>query len=257
MLPQFGEKHELSSLITPSKVLEHRRQYGRLPSSAPPKTVIFCYQGRFLNQFLEKTPHQQCDGCFSKLFYLKDYPEVGIGDFGIGGPVVAAKMEEFIAWGVRQFISIGTAGSLQSKVGIGDLIICEKAIRDEGTSHHYLPPTKYIHAPRRMTNKLQTLLKKDNLLHHIGSTWTIDSFYRQTAEEVQHFQKEGVLTVEMEAAASFAVAHFHKVDLGAMFVISDTHADLVWEPHLEDDRPRNGLDALLKIALKASQEDQI
>lgn len=254
MLPQFGEKHELSSLITPAKVLEHRRQYGRLPSFAPPKTVIFCYQGRFLNQILEKMPHQQCDGCFSKLFYLNDYPTVAIGDFGIGGPVIAAKMEELISWGVEQFISIGTAGSLQAKVGIGDLIICEKAIRDEGTSHHYLPPSKYIHAPRRMTSKLQNLLKKANLPHHVGSTWTTDSFYRQTAEEVQYFQKEGVLTVEMEAAALFAVAHFHQIDLGAMFVISDSHVDLIWEPHLEDDKPRQGLRTLLKIALEASQQ---
>lgn len=253
MIPQFGEKHELSSLITPSQMLEHRRQYGRLPSSPAPKTVIFCYQGRFLNQALEKMPHQQCDGCFSKLFYLTEYPDVAIGDFGFGGPLIAAKMEEFIAWGVQQFISIGTAGSLQPKAGVGDLIICEKAIRDEGTSHHYLPPTKYIHAPRRMTNKLQTLLKKTTLPHHVGSTWTTDSFYRQTAEEVQLFQQEGVLSVEMEAATLFAVAHFHQIDLGAMFVISDTHANLVWQPHNEEDRTRQGLGSLLKIALEASQ----
>ena len=252
MLPLFGEKHELPSLITPAKVLEHRRQYGRVPTSPPPKTVIFCYQGRFLTQALEKMPHRQCEGCFSKLFYLTDYPDVAIGDFGIGGPLVAFKMEELIAWGVQQFISLGTAGSLQSRVRIGDLVICEKAIRDEGTSHHYLPPAKYIHAPRRMTNKLQSLLKKSSLPHHVGSTWTTDSFYRQTAEEVQLFQKEGVLTVEMEAAALFAVAHFHQIDLGAMFVISDTHADLVWQPHLEDDRPRQGLSSLLPIALEAA-----
>jgi uridine phosphorylase len=252
MLPQFGEKHQLSSLITPSKVLEHRRKYGRFPSSSAPKTVIFCYQNRFLKQALEKMAHRQCDGCFSKLFYLTDYPDVAIGDFGMGGPAVAATMEELIAWGVQQFISMGTAGSLQSKVGVGDLVICEKAIRDEGTSHHYLPPTKYIHAPRRMTNTLQHLLKKANLPHHVGSTWTTDSFYRQTAEEVQLFQKEGVLTVEMETATLFAVAHFHQVDLGAMFVINDTHANSSWQPHLEDGRPRQGLALLLPVALEAS-----
>ncbi len=254
MFPQYGEKHEHSSLITPAKVLEHRREHGRLPSTPAPKTIIFCYQGRFLNQALEKMAHEQCSGCFSKLFYLTDYPGVGIGDFGIGGPLVASKMEEFIAWGVQQFISIGTAGSLHSKAIPGDLVVCEKAIRDEGTSYHYLPPSKYIHAPRRMTNKLQNLLKNGNLPYHMGSTWTTDSFYRQTAEEVQHFQKEGVLTVEMEAAALFAVAHYHQIDLGAMFVISGTHTGLNWHPHLEDQRPREGLNSLLKIALEASQD---
>lgn len=253
MLPQFGEKHEFTSRITPARVLEHRRQYGRLPTFAPPKTIILCYQGRFLKEILTSLPHQECDGCFSGLYFLKDYPGVGIGKFGIGGPATAFKMEEFIAWGVKEFISFGTAGSLQSKVGIGDIVICEKAVRDEGTSHHYLPPTKYIHAPRRMTNKLLTLTKKSNIPHHVGSSWTTDSFYRQTAEEVQYFQKEGVLTVEMEAAALFAVAHFHQVDLGAMFVISDSHADAAWEPHLEDERAQKGWKSLLDIALEASQ----
>ncbi len=56
----------------------------------------------------------------------------------------------------------------------------------------------------------------------------------------------------MEAAAMFAVAHVYQVDLGAMFTISDSHADLTWQPHLEDERPRQGLRALLKVALDAS-----
>ncbi len=254
MLPQYGEKHEHSSLITPSKVLEHRRQFGRLPSTPPPKTVLFIFQGRFMKQLLEEMPHQQCDGCFSKLYYLKDYPTIAIGDFGVGSPNIATKMEELISWGVQQFIGIGTAGSLQTKVGIGDIVVCEKAIRDEGTSHHYLPPTKYIHAPRRMTNKLHNLLKKENFPCHIGCSWTTDSFYRQTAEEVQHYQKEGVLTVEMEAAAMFAVAHFYQVDLGAMFTISDSHADLIWQPHFEDERPKQGLRALFKVAIEAAKD---
>ncbi len=255
MLPQFGDKHELSSLTSPAKTLEHRRQSGRLPTCMAPKTVIFCYQSRFFKQILEEMPHQQCDGCFSKLYFLTGHPGVGIGDFGVGAPVAAIKMEELISWGVQQFISIGTAGSLQAKAKIGDIVVCEKAIRDEGTSHHYLPRTKYIHAPRRMTNKLQHQLKKAEIPFLIGSTWTTDSFYRQTAEEVIHYQKEGVITVEMEAAALFAVAHFYQVDLGAMFTISDSHADLVWQPHLEDERTAKGLQALLKVALATSKVD--
>lgn len=253
MLPQYEKKHEHDSLSTPGKMLDHRRQHGRLPSSPPPKTVIFCFRGRFLNEILNAMPHQQCDGCFSKLFYLTDHPSTTIGDFGIGAPAVAAKMEEFIAWGVEQFIAIGLAGSLQEKAAIGDLVVCEKAIRDEGTSYHYLPATKYIHAPRRMTNKLAHLLKKADVPHLIGSTWTTDSFYRQTGEEVKRYQQEGVLTVEMEAAALFAIAHFYRVDLGAMFTISDAHSGQDWQPEFEDARTDKGMHTLLKIALEAAQ----
>jgi uridine phosphorylase len=253
MLPQFGDKHEQTSRVSPSKMLEHRRQFGRLPTRSAPKSVIFCYQSRFFKQILEEMPHQQCDGCFSKLYFLGDHPEVAIGDFGVGAPVAAIKMEELISWGVQQFISIGTAGSLQAKAKIGDIVVCEKAIRDEGTSQHYLPPTRYIHAPRRMTDKLQHQLKKAEIPYLIGSTWTTDSFYRQTAEEVAHYRQEGVITVEMEAAALFAVAHFYQVDLGSMFTISDSHEDLAWQPHLEDERTMKGLHTLLKVALAATK----
>ena len=252
MLPQYEKKHDLDSLITPDKMLDYRREHGLFPSSPPPKTVIFCYRGRFLKEVLSKMAHRQCDGCFSKLYFLPDFPSVAIGDFGIGAPAVAAKMEEFIAWGVEQFITIGQAGSLQKNLEIGNLVVCEKAIRDEGTSYHYLPPTKYIHAPRRMTNKLINLLKKADLPHFIGSTWTTDSLYRQTGEEVKHFQQEGVLTVEMEAAALFAIAHFYQVDLGVMFTITDVHSGQDWNPQFEDERTNDSLHTLLSIALEAS-----
>jgi uridine phosphorylase len=254
MLPQFGDKHE-HSLLTSASKLEHRRQFGRLPKCDPPKTVIFCYQNRFFKKILEEMPHRQCDGCFSKLHFLTDYPGVAIGDFEMGAPAVANKMEELIAWGAQQFISIGTAGSLQPKAKIGDIIVCEKAIRDESTSHHYLPPTKYIHAPRRMTSKLQHQLKKAEIPFLIGSTWTTDRFYHQTAEEVTHYQKEGVLTVEMQTAALFAVAHFYQVDLGTMFTISAFQADLAWQPHLEEEHTERGLRTLLTTALAVSKAD--
>jgi len=253
MLPLFDDQHEKSSQVTPSQALEQRRQLGRLPSFAAPKTVIFCYQSHFVKKILSEMPHKQCDGCFSRLFFLTDYPDAAIADFGIGAPITAGKMEELITWGVQQFISVGTAGSLQSKAKIGDIVVCEKAIRDENTSHQYLPPSKYIHAPRRMTNKLMLQLKKADIPFLIGTTWTTDSLYRQTEEEVTHYQKEGVITLEMEAAALFAVAHFYQVDLGAMFTISDTHADLVWEPNLDDERTTLGLKQLIKVALDASQ----
>jgi uridine phosphorylase len=240
MLPQFGETPHCSSPA--------------IPTFAAPKIVILCFQNPFLKQMLKETPHKQCDGCFSKLFFLEDFPEVAVGSFGGGAPIVAANVEKLIAWGVEQFISIGTAGSLQEKAKIGDLVICEKAIRDEGTSHHYLPPTKYIHAPRRMTNKLQHHLKKAELPYLIGSSWTTDRLYHQTMDEIDHYQKEGIITVEREAAALFAVAHFYRVDLGAMFTINDSHTNLTWQPDTDDKRTAEGLHALMTAALALSKE---
>ncbi len=247
--------HDHPSILSPSKSLEQKRRLARLPTTSAPKTVIFCNQNHFLKKTLDLMSYRQCDGCFSKLYYLTEYPEVAIANFGLGASVIALKMEELIAWGVEQFISMGTAGSLQTKAKIGSLVVCEKAIRGESTSQHYLPATKYIHAPRRMTNKLQLQLKKENIPFLIGSTWTIDRFQEQAAEEIALYQKEGVLTVESETAALFAVAHFYQVDLSAFFTISDAYSDLIWQSNLEEENIEKGLRTLLKIALAASKEE--
>jgi uridine phosphorylase len=246
-VPQFDEKNSNNSS-------DRNPLHGRLPTFQAPKTVILCYHAPFVKKILENRAHQQCDGCFPRLYFLKDHPGVAIGNFGSGAPITAGKMEELISWGVLQFISIGTAASLQTKAKTGDIIVCEKAIRDEKTSQRFLPPAKYIHAPRRMTNKLQQQLKKGGLPFHVGSSWTTDNFLRQTGEEMLQYQKEGVLTMETEAAALFAVAHFYQVDLGAMFTITGSQQGAVWEPQPEDETTHRGLESLFAAALEASKE---
>ena len=254
MLPQYAEKHTQASRITPSKKLDHKRSHGHFPNSAPPKTVILCYSSRFMKDVLDHYTHRQCDGCFSTLYYLTDYPSVAICNFGIGAPVAALMVEDLICWGVKQFISIGSAGAISSKLTIGDVVLCERAIRDEGTSFHYIPPSKYIHAPQRMRLLLGKHLNNMQIPHRIGATWTTDSFYRQTDQEVKHFQDEGILTVEMQASALFAVAHVHQIDLGSLFTISDLHTDQDWMPHSENEKKWEGLHNLLKVALAAASE---
>ncbi len=243
-------------MITPAKRLDDQRHHGRLPKSAAPKTVIFCHSTRFMKQILERYAHQQCEECFSKFYFLTDYPSVCIGNAGVGAPVAAIQAEELIAWGVKQFISIGIAGAVSPKLAIGDHVLCEKAIRDEGTSFHYIPPAKYIHAPQRMRLLLDKHLKEMQVPYRIGTTWTTDSFYRQTAQELKHFQDEGVLTVEMEAAALFAVAHVHQIDLGTLLTISDLHTDQEWKPDFESEKRWEGLHTLLKVALAAATDVQ-
>lgn len=255
MLPHLSDPYEFSSLSTPSRLIDCRKKWGKLPTMAPPHTVIFCYERKGLQEFLTSSPHTVCDGCFSKLYFLKENPGVAIGYFGIGAPAIAAKMEELIAWGVEKFISVGFAGSLQKKVNPGDLVICDRAVRDEATSQQYLPAAKYIHAPRRMNNRLQAGLKKMDRNFHIGSTWTTDSFYRQTPQEIELYQIEGVLTVDREASALFAVSHFYQVDLGILFTISDFHTEALWQSKGEDPLTKKNLHETLQLALLIAQEN--
>lgn len=252
--PHFLDKHRFQSLITPEKHIDYYKLTGRYPTFSPPQTFIFCYSDRLLQNILNTHPHQQCDGSFSKVYFLTAYPGVAIGNFGIGAPINAMKLELLISWGVKQFISLGLAGGLQRDLSIGDIIICEKAIRDEGTSHHYLAYDKYAYPSKNIEDRLSRALDKMNKPYQKGISWTTDTFFRQTREEVEHYQKEGVLCVEMEAAALFCVASLYNVEIAAIFTISDTHANLEWTASFEEEKTKLGLQTIVDVALIVAKE---
>ena len=224
----------------------------------PPEAVILCYQSSLMAHILEQ--HQTTtteQGSLVKLHSLNETENriAVAGGFGIGAPGAIVVLEELIVQGIRRFLSIGTAGSLQRHLTIGDIVVCNRAIRDEGTSHHYLPPDMYAHASPAVTARLVDALQTTGTPHSVGTSWTIDAPYRETIAEVQHYQAEGVLTVEMEAAALFAVAAYRGVEMGSLLTISDTLGDLKWDPHFRSDTTRIGLETLYQVALQALQAD--
>ena len=254
--PNFPDKHHEEALITPAAAVAH---LATDPPPLPfPEAVIICYQSSLMAHILER--HEVTNpvrGTYRHLHWLHETENrVAVaGGFGIGAPAAVLILEALIVQGVRRFLSIGTAGSLQRHVAIGDIVVCDRAIRDEGTSHHYLPPEKYAHASPAMTARLVAALQAADISHSVGASWTIDAPYRETVAEVKHYQAEGVLTVEMEAAALFAVAAYRGVKMGSLLTISDSLADLTWDPHFRSDSTRVGLETLYRVALEALQSE--
>jgi uridine phosphorylase len=178
-----------------------------------------------------------------------------LGQFGIGAPAATAALEELAALGTSAVVSVGTAGSLQRDLKPGDMVLCEAAIRDEGVSHHYLPPGRLAAAPARPTAALGTAMTRAGLEFRTGISWTIDTPYRETIEEVRHYQAEGVLCVEMEAAGLFAVAGVRGLRLASAFVISDSLAELVWSTSFHSPQVASGLVGLYQAAVAALLAD--
>lgn len=225
-------------MFTPQEFLEYQRKQGKYPKFKAPQGVIFCYSRRLLKYILKNHKTTQVDGFYGELYLLNETNNrIGvIAKFGIGAPVVVALLEELIAFGVREFISIGEAGTLQKKIKIGDIVVCDKAIRDEGTSYHYLKPSKYAVASKKMTERIKMALDKLDKKYIVSTSWTIDAPYRETVAEARKYQNEGVATVEMEASALFAAARFRNVEIGTIFTVSDSLAELKWKPkfHLSE-----------------------
>ncbi len=241
--PNFAGKHAHDALFNPQDFINYMRQQQIFPTLQMPQSIIFCYQRDLLRHVVATEETEHIKGLPNQLHLLKDTAgKVAIyGGFGIGGPAAASSLEAFIALGVRTFASIGIAGALQPALHIGDTVVCNGALRDEGVSHHYLESARYAHPSEWLTERLAHALEEEGHSPVLGSTWTIDTPYRETVAEARHYQQEGILTVEMEAAALFAVAHYRKVDMAAAFVISDSLAELVWNPQFGAEIVRNNL----------------
>ena len=237
--PNFKSKYKESPLITADSYLNYLRKQGKFPKFKSPEGVILAYSRRLMNYVVEKYKPKKVEAFSGDFYLLKGkLSKVGvIGNFGIGAPLAGVIVEELVSAGVKEFISIGEAGSLQKDLKVGSIIVCDKAIRDEGVSHHYLKPSKYSYASSSMVREIENVLSKLQVKYKKGASWTIDTPYRETLAEVRKYQREGVLCVEMEAAAIFAVASCRKAEAGAIFTVSDYLADLEWSPQFHQTTP--------------------
>jgi uridine phosphorylase len=148
---------------------------------------------------------------------------------GIGAPLAAGLLEEVIAVGCRKFIACGGAGVLVPDVAVGHAIVPVSAVRDEGTSYHYLPPAREVAAHPLAVQAIERALQRDNVPFLKGKTWTTDAIYRETPKKIALRRDEGCLTVEMEAAAFFAVAQFRGVPFGQILYGGDDLSSETWD----------------------------
>jgi uridine phosphorylase len=251
--PNFAGKHEHEAFFNPSDFVAYLRDLGRLEGYRTPAGIIFCYQPSLLRQVLatEGIERPEARPPYRGMVTLPSTGhQVGIlGGFGIGGPAAAGALEDLTALGTRRFISMGTAGSLQRACPVGHTIVCQRAVRDEGVSHHYLPPAMFADASTPLTTEFAAELDRREIRYSLGASWTIDTPYRETVAEARHYQAEGVLCVEMEAAALFAVGAYRGVDVASAFVISDSLADLVWDPQFHSPATATALQDLFDAAV--------
>lgn len=148
---------------------------------------------------------------------------------GVGASLSAGLLEEVIAFGCRKFIVCGGCGVLEKEIAVGHLVVIEAAVRDEGTSYHYLPPSRLVTASPAGVAALTWALESRSLPYQVGASWTTDAPYRETPARIAARRSEGCLVVEMEAAALMAVAQFRGVTLGQVVYGGDDLSGQEWE----------------------------
>jgi uridine phosphorylase len=171
-----------------------------------------------------------------------------------GAPNCVALAEELASFGTKRILFVGYCGSLQPGVRAGDILCPTEAVREEGTSFHYLPPD----APARPHQETQAIivegLKRKKIPYHQGLIWTTDAIYRETKGKVKRYQAAGVLGVEMELAALFAFGMAQKVAIGGLLVVTDELTAESWRPGFFSPRLIKGVRRARKAVVEIVQE---
>lgn len=155
--------------------------------------------------------------------------DVAVFHPGVGAPLAAGFLEEAIVLGARKVVACGGCGTLASEVGAGDIVIPAAAVRDEGTSFHYLPPSRVVDADPEGVAAAEALLTERGVPYVVGKVWTTDAIYRETRAKVDRRRAEGCLVVDMEAAAFFAVARFRGIRFAQLLYGGDDLSGPEWD----------------------------
>lgn len=167
----------------------------------------------------------------SRLFF-GDGKTVVIGPF-MGAPYAAALLENLISWGASAVVCFGWCGAVSRRLEVGDLVIPDKAIIEEGTSRGYLPAgTEASYPDAGIHEELSVLAARGGFsgCRHAGAVWTTDALFNETPEKVRRYERLGAIAVDMETSALFTVAARRGVPAGAVLVVSDTLYTGAWRP---------------------------
>jgi uridine phosphorylase len=177
---------------------------------------------------------------------------IAVAGPALGAPYAVMVTERLIALGARVILALGWCGSLQNHVKVGSLVIPTAAVSGDGASRHYLPPGVQPEPHPDLIRLLQNQLEGTDIPRHCGPVWTTDAFYRETPEQVRHYQDQGVLGVDLELAALFAVGRFRQVAVAGLLAVSDELADLTWRPGFHTPAFRQGRREAARAVLGAA-----
>jgi uridine phosphorylase len=209
--PLFQNKHfERPAVFQPENLLRETRRQKSLPSGSVPAVCVLDPDGDIVAHLLRRNQAERDPvwACYHTSLYRFESGGTAFGVIGcaVGGPFAVLLAEQLFVSGCELLISITSAGQIVPVRTPPYFVLIEKALRDEGTSHHYLPPARYVHLLPAVAGHLSQVLSHFTPVVQPGAAWTTDAPYRETAEAIEAAGAEGVLAVEMEAASLYAFA---------------------------------------------------
>jgi hypothetical protein len=202
--------HRAPSVFRPESLLrEARRQKGLAAGSVPP-VCLLDPDGDIVAHVRRRHGAERCPqwACYHSAMWRWRAGELDCGIIGhvVGGPFAVLVAEQLFASGCELLINVTSAGQITDVGPPPYYILIERALRDEGTSYHYLPPSSYAAADAGLIALAAEALGRTGHQVHVGDSWTTDAPFRETEEAIASRRRAGILAVEMEAASLYAFA---------------------------------------------------
>ena len=202
------------SVFEPANLLREARRQKGLAQADVPEICLLDPDGDILRVLRQagRATLSPAWACYHTELYEFDETGIRFGIIGcaVGAPFAVLLAEELFVSGCRFLISMTSAGQILEPREDGReppyFVVIERALRDEGTSYHYLPPSEFAEADGVLVAAAMRGLNEVGLRVYRGAAWTTDAPFRETAAAIERAREQGILAVEMEAAALYAFA---------------------------------------------------
>ena len=209
-----------------------------------PKIGITCFSKKLLDRYVEVLNGEKIAGISNANGRVPVYKivykglEIALFMSRVGAPACVTSYEEVLAMGLEKLIMFGTCGVLDRNIEDLAIIIPNSAIRDEGTSYHYMKASDEITVNEKYKDEFIKILKNNDVSYAEGKVWTTDAVYRETRNKVLKRKEQGCICVDMECSAMSAVAKFRGKDLFHFFYAADNLDSIDWDPRSLDNDAR-------------------
>lgn len=196
-----------------------------------PEKLVYVFLDECIDRYAEKIGAK----CVAKYDSLtKKYPiyvteirgeEIAFCQAPVGAPAATMVMDWLIGYGCKTILASGCCGALEY-IDENVFLVPSKALRDEGTSFHYVPPSRFIELDDKMRNLIKEGMERRNINYRECITWSTDAFFRETPAKIESRKAEGCSVVDMECSALTACARFRGADYGQIIFTADSLVDL-------------------------------
>ncbi len=197
-------------MFEPANLLREARRQKRVAEIPVPEICVLDPDGDIVRALRRARRAVLSAGwaCYHTELYEFDHEGERFGIIGsaVGASFAVLLAEELFVSGCRFLVSVTSAGQIRPRGASPYIVLIDRALRDEGTSYHYLPPAEFAEADRRLAAEAMQALQGTGQTVYRGAAWTTDAPFRETAAAIERARARGILAVEMEAAALYAFA---------------------------------------------------